>query len=212
MLLAFDTSTHAVTVAIHDGLTVLAESTVVDALRHGELLAPGIEAVLSETGVTPAALTRVVVGVGPGPFTGLRVGIVTARTMGAVLSIPVTGVCSLDVLAVQAVDDGSVDGPFVVATDARRKEVYWARYDDRGRRVDGPHVAKPDQLGSRLPVVGRGATLYPDELGIAHAPENPSAAVLAGCVVAERVPLLDPEPLYLRRPDVAVPGRRKSVS
>jgi tRNA threonylcarbamoyl adenosine modification protein YeaZ len=212
MLLAFDTSTHAVTVALHDGHAVLAESTVVDALRHGELLAPGIEKVLSEAAVAPSALTRVAVGVGPGPFTGLRVGVVTARTMGAVLGVPVVGVCTLDVLAAQAVEDATVDGPFVVATDARRKEVYWARYDARARRTDGPHVTKPDQVASRLPVVGRGAALYPEQLGPLHAPENPSAAVLAECVVAERVPLLDPEPLYLRRPDVAVPGRRKSVS
>jgi tRNA threonylcarbamoyl adenosine modification protein YeaZ len=211
MLLAFDTSTHAVTVALHDGRTVRAESTVVDALRHGELLAPGIDAALRGAGITSADLTRLAVGVGPGPFTGLRVGVVTARTMAAVLAIPVVGVCTLDVLAAEAVDAGTVRGEFVVATDARRREVYWARYDAGGGRVDGPHVAKPSEVGDALPVVGRGATLYPDELGSALGPEHPSAAVLAGLVVAGRVELLDPEPLYLRRPDVAKPTRRKSV-
>ena len=125
MLLALDTATHAVTVAVHDGASVLAESTTVDALRHGELLAPAIAAVLSAVGAHPRDLSRVAVGVGPGPFTGLRVGLVTARTMGAVLGIPVVGVCSLDVLAAAV----STQPPFLVATDARRKEVYWARYD-----------------------------------------------------------------------------------
>jgi tRNA threonylcarbamoyl adenosine modification protein YeaZ len=211
MLLAFDTSTHAVTVAVHDGRSVRAESTVVDMLRHGELLAPGIDAALRDAGITSAGLTRLAVGVGPGPFTGLRVGVVTARTMAAVLGVPVVGVCSLDVLAAHAVQACTVEGEFVVATDARRREVYWARYDDRGGRVDGPHVARPDQVGHSLPVVGWGATLYPDDLGTAHAPENPSAAVLADLVVTDRVPLLDPEPLYLRRPDVAMPSKRKSV-
>jgi tRNA threonylcarbamoyl adenosine modification protein YeaZ len=211
MLLAFDTSTPAVTVAVHDGHSVVAESTVVDALRHGELLAPGIDTALRGAGVTSAELTRLAVGVGPGPFTGLRVGVVTGRTMAAVLGIPVVGVCTLDVLAAQAVDEGAVREEFVVATDARRREVYWARYDAGGGRVDGPHVAKPSDVGDALPVVGRGATLYPDELGPAHEPESPSAVVLASLVVAGRVALLDPEPLYLRRPDVALPTRRKSV-
>lgn len=211
MLLAFDTSTHAVTVALHDGEAVLAESTVVDSLRHGELLAPGVERVLSDAEVAARDLTRIAVGVGPGPFTGLRVGLMTARTMGAVLGIPVLGVCGLDVLAVQAVDEGSVGKAFVVATDARRKEVYWARYDVRAHRTDGPHVSKPDHVGPGLPVVGRGAVLYPEALGPAHPPENPSAAVLADSVVQERVQIMDPEPLYLRRPNVAAPATRKSV-
>src|SRR5919204_4201773 len=122
MLLAFDTATSAVTVAVHDGRSVRGEPTVVDALRHGELLAPGVEAALRKAGVTSGELTRIAVGVGPGPFTGLRVGVVTARTMAAVLGIAVVGVCTLDVLAAQAVDEGTVHGEFVVATDARRRE------------------------------------------------------------------------------------------
>ncbi len=211
MLLAFDTSTHAVTVALHDGDEVCAESTVVDALRHGELLAPGIATVLESATAAAADLSRVAVGVGPGPFTGLRVGVMTARTLGAVLGIPVVGVCTLDVLAAQAVRAGSVAGPFLVATDARRREVYWARYDAGATRVDGPHVAKPEAVGTAYPVVGRGSVLYPDALGPAVGPENPSASEMARLVHSGRVPLLDPEPLYLRRPDVAAPARRKSV-
>jgi tRNA threonylcarbamoyl adenosine modification protein YeaZ len=212
MLLAFDTATHAVTVAVHDGGSLRAESTVVDALRHGELLAPQIAAATASAGIVPEDLTRIVVGVGPGPFTGLRVGIVTARTMGAVLGIPVTGACTLDVLAAQAVIERSSPGEFVVATDARRKEVYWARYDAGARRIDGPHVAKPADVGDHWPVVGRGAVLYPAELGPALPPENPSAAALAALVVSGQIELLPPEPLYLRRPDVTGPGKRKTVS
>ena len=212
MLLAFDTATAAVTVALHDGDRVLASSTRLDAMRHGELLAPGITAVLAEAGVVRQDLTAVAVGVGPGPFTGLRVGLVTARTLGAVLEIPVYGVCTLDVLAVEAVDSGAVTGPFLVATDARRKEVYWASYDDQGVRLDGPHVSKPDQVRTDGPVVGRGAVLYPEAFPHAVGPELPDAVVLAQALAEERVVPLDPEPLYLRRPDAAAPGKPKKVS
>ncbi|HJR37484.1 MAG TPA: tRNA (adenosine(37)-N6)-threonylcarbamoyltransferase complex dimerization subunit type 1 TsaB [Nocardioidaceae bacterium] len=212
MLLAFDTATPAVAVALHDGERVVAESTAVDAMRHGELLAPGITAVLAEAGVVRQDLTAVAVGVGPGPFTGLRVGLVTARTLASVLEIPVYGVCTLDVLAAEAVDTSAVSGPFLVATDARRKEVYWASYDEAGIRLDGPHVSRPADVATDGPVVGRGALLYPDAFPGFVAPEHPRAGVLAEVVVAERAELLDPEPLYLRRPDVAEPGKPKRVS
>jgi tRNA threonylcarbamoyl adenosine modification protein YeaZ len=212
VLLAFDTATPAVTVALHDGERVLSERTTVDAMRHGELLAPAIAAVLDKAGAVRQDVTAVAVGVGPGPFTGLRVGLVTARTLGAVLDVPVYGVCTLDVLAAEAVDDGAVGGPFLVATDARRKEVYWARYDAEGRRLDGPHVAKPADVATDLPVVGRGALLYPDRLARFTPPEHPSAATLAAVVTDERAELLDPEPMYLRRPDTMAPHQPKRVS
>lgn len=209
MLLAFDTATSAVTVALHDGDAVVAESTVVDARRHGELLMPGIRRVLAEAGVSPRDLSRIAVGVGPGPFTGLRVGIVTARTMAAVLQIPIVAVCTLDVLAAAV----RVEGPFAVATDARRKEVYWAEYDAWGRRVVGPVVDKPAALLSdgRVAgrVAGRGALLYPDAFPLAVAPEHPSAAEMARIVHAGTVEVLAPEPLYLRRPDAVEPAARK---
>jgi tRNA threonylcarbamoyladenosine biosynthesis protein TsaB len=212
VLLAFDTATPAVTVALHDGERVVASSTTVDAMRHGELLAPAIQAVLDETWVPRQDVTAIAVGVGPGPFTGLRVGLVTARTLGAVLDIPVYGVCTLDVLAAQAVDQGTVEEPFLVATDARRKEVYWASYDQEGRRLDGPHVSRPGDVATDGPVVGRGALLYPDAFPRAVAPEHPDARWLAQVVTDERAELLDPEPLYLRRPDAATPGKPKKVS
>ena len=124
MLLAFDTATPLVTVALHDGEDVVVELVSERPLQHGEQLAPLIDRALRETGIVRQDLTALGVGVGPGPFTGLRVGLVTARTLGFVLEIPVYGVCTLDVLAVEAADTRAVTGDFVVATDARRKEVY----------------------------------------------------------------------------------------
>jgi tRNA threonylcarbamoyladenosine biosynthesis protein TsaB len=211
VLLAFDTATPAVTVALHDGERVVASQTRVDARRHGELLAPAITAVLDEAWVPRQDVTAIAVGVGPGPFTGLRVGLVTARTLALALDVPVYGVCTLDVLAAQAVDGGLTD-ELLVATDARRKEVYWASYDADGVRLDGPQVSRPADVATDLPVVGAGALLYPDAFPHAVGPEHPSAGVLAGVVTEERAELLDPDPLYLRRPDVAAPSRPKRVS
>lgn len=212
VLLAFDTATPAVTVALYDDGRIVAERTTLDAMRHGELLAPSIGAVLDEAGIVRQDLTAVAVGVGPGPFTGLRVGLMTARTLGAVLDIPVYGVCTLDVLAVQAVGTGTVEGPFHVATDARRKEVYWAGYDADGNRLDGPVVVKPAVVATDTPVVGRGAVLYPDAFPDGRQPENPTAGWLARVVAEQRAELHDPEPMYLRRPDTAAPHQPKRVS
>ncbi len=223
LLLAFDTATPAVTVALHDGNRILAENTEVDARRHGELLAPGIRAVLERAGRSRHELTDVAVGVGPGPFTGLRVGLVTARALADALGIAVHGVCTLDILA-WAVRH---DGPFAVATDARRREVYWAKYAARDRRltdpaVDWPHVVAPEVAGA--PVAGEGAVKYPDAFPDAIEPVLPSAADLAELTVRRLAAgggdtssgvsagLLPPEPLYLRRPDAVEPGARKPVS
>ncbi len=208
MLLAFDTATPAVTVAVHDGDRVRAERAVVDARRHGELLGPGIAQVLADAGISPSGLTKIAVGVGPGPFTGLRVGLVSARAMGDALRIPVVGVCTLDVLAADVVCEES----FLVATDARRREVYWATYDEKGQRVDGPHVDRPADLGWSGPAFGAGALLYREKFVGAHEPHFPSAATLCALVVEGRATVLDPEPLYLRRPDAVEPGTRKAVT
>ena len=175
MLLTFDTATPLVTVALHDGEDVVAELVSERPLQHGEQLAPLIERALRETGLVRQDLTAIGVGVGPGPFTGLRVGLVTARTLGFVLEVPVYGVCTLDVLAVEAADTGAVTADFVVATDARRKEVYLASYDETGARLDGPDVAKPADVATQAPVVGEGALLYPDAFPHAAGPTRPSA-------------------------------------
>ncbi|MFF2957488.1 tRNA (adenosine(37)-N6)-threonylcarbamoyltransferase complex dimerization subunit type 1 TsaB [Streptomyces sp. NPDC057963] len=214
LLLAVDTATPAVTVALHDGTSVVAESGQVDARKHGELLLPAVDRVLAEAGVRLDAVTDVVVGVGPGPYTGLRVGLVTAATFGSALSVPVHGVCTLDGLAYAA----GLEGPFAVATDARRKEVYWARYEDFRTRVTEPAVDRPADIAERLaglPVVGAGAVLYPEAFGDARGPEHVSAGALAA-VAAERLAagaeLLPPQPLYLRRPDAQVPKNYKVVT
>jgi tRNA threonylcarbamoyladenosine biosynthesis protein TsaB len=212
MLLAFDTATPLVTVALHDGEDVVCELVSERPLQHGEQLAPLIDRALRETGMVRQDLTAIGVGVGPGPFTGLRVGLVTARTLGYVLELPVYGICTLDVLAIEAVDSGAVGGDFTVATDARRKEVYLAAYDADGARLEGPLVAKPADVATEAPVVGEGAMLYPEAFPHAAGPTMPSAGWLARVITEERAELLDPEPLYLRRPDAAAPGTPKRVS
>jgi tRNA threonylcarbamoyladenosine biosynthesis protein TsaB len=212
MMLALDTSSPTVSVALHDGDDVVVELTSAQPLQHGEQLAPLVAQALDRAGLVRQDLTAIAVGVGPGPFTGLRVGLVTARTLGYVLEIPVYGVCSLDVLAVEAVEVGAVASEFMVATDARRKEVYLAAYDQTGSRLAGPVVDRPAQLATERPVVGEGALLYPDAFPLAVGPTRPAAGWLARVVAEERAELRDPDPLYLRRPDAAVPGAPKPVT
>jgi tRNA threonylcarbamoyl adenosine modification protein YeaZ len=215
LLLGLDTATPAVTVALHDGGQTLAELVTVDAHRHAELLAPAVEKVIADSGAVPGDLTGIVAGVGPGPFTGLRVGLVTARVLGSALGIPVYGLCTLDAIAA----DTQADGDFLVATDARRREVYWARYDRAGRRLTGPEVTRPADIPvSGLPVAGEGPLLYPELLPHGFGPARPSAATLCRLAAAALTAgdpdqlLLPPDPLYLRRPDARVPGAPKRVT
>ena len=235
LVLAFDTATPAVTVALYDGTHVLAETTTVDARRHGELLAPSIDAVLTEGGASRLDVTAVAAGTGPGPYTGLRVGLVTARVLGSALGVPVYGVCTLDVIAADAA--AAAGGrEFIVATDARRREVYWARYDASGRRLDGPAVgipadvadvaaarqtaqaAQPSGRAGQRPGVlaaGAGALLYPGVLGEPIGPSYPAAGTLARLAaqqLAAGAPATGAEPIYLRRPDARVPGPPKRVT
>jgi tRNA threonylcarbamoyl adenosine modification protein YeaZ len=214
LILGLDTATPAVTVAVHDGGQPLAQFVTVDAHRHAELLAPAISKVIARAGAARTDLTGIAVGVGPGPYTGLRVGLVTARVLGAALGIPVYGVCSLDVIAA----DVEVGGGFLVATDARRREVYWAEYDTRGSRVGGPAVNAPADVPDHgLPVAGEGALLYPSFMPSSTGPAYPAATslcrmVATGLTSGEEGRLLPPEPLYLRRPDAREPGAPKRVS
>ena len=210
LVLAFDTSTADVTAAVVDVAAaprVLAEQDVVAPNRHGEVLAPLIAEVLQAAGVDMRDLTAVGVGVGPGPFTGLRVGLATAAALSDALEIPAYGVCSLDAIA-------RGRGAVLVVTDARRREVYWAAYDDGGHRVAGPAVARPGDV----PVVGRAVvgpatTLYPEQLP--GAPAYPRAADVAALVAdraRDRAPGDPLTPLYLRRPDAVPPGPPKLVT
>jgi len=209
MLLGFDTATPRVTVALWADGRVVARSDSDVAMRHGELLGPGIAAVLAQAGSSRNDISAIAVGVGPGPFTGLRVGLVTARTLGWCLGVPVQGICTLDVIAAADELDGIAE--FAVASDARRKEVYFARYRD-GLRIDGPIVDKPDVLATELPVAGQGAILYPAAFPHAIDVGFPDAGVLCRLVAESRVATLPPEPLYLRRPDAVAPGQPKRVS
>ena len=107
-------ATPAVTVALHDGGQPLAQLVTVDAHRHAELLAPAIAKIVADAGASQRDLTGIVVGVGPGPYTGLRVGLVTARVLGSALGIPVYGLCTLDVIAA-----GRLAGPSGVGVAER---------------------------------------------------------------------------------------------
>ncbi|MFZ0907551.1 MAG: tRNA (adenosine(37)-N6)-threonylcarbamoyltransferase complex dimerization subunit type 1 TsaB, partial [Mycobacterium sp.] len=136
VVLAIDTATPAVTAGIVADGDLLAERVSVDARAHAERLTPNVLGALADAGLQMADLDAVVVGCGPGPFTGLRVGMATAAAYGHALGIPVHGVCSLDAIG------GQTTGETLVVTDARRREVYWARYRD-GVRIDGPAVSAP---------------------------------------------------------------------
>ena len=162
VILAIDTASAAVSVAVHDGDAVLAERATPPSPRHAELLAPAVGEVLAEVGLSPRDVTVICVGVGPGPFTGLRVGLVTARVMGHALGVDVHGVCSLDVLAAGAARLG-LTGEFLVATDARRREVYWGRYvADPQPLVDAsPNGSLGTRIGAGPPVSGPAAGATP---------------------------------------------------
>ena len=216
MLLAIDTSTPLVSVAVcePDDARLVAGASSQRPLAHGESLAPLVHRVLEQAGLEPGALSVIGVGTGPGPFTGLRVGLVTARMLGLALGVPVRGVCSLDVVAAQAVGSG-VREPFVVVTDARRKELFHASYDEQGGRVDGPQVSRPAEVlpeGSRVLVVGPGVPVHPEAFERTAPPDRVDAAALAGLLVSGAAEVTEPEPLYLRRPDAVVPGPPKQAS
>lgn len=219
LLLAFDTATPAVTAAIGESaadgsFTLHASASSVDARRHGELLAPTIDSLTEQAGLPLTDLDAIAVGVGPGPYTGLRVGLATAHALADALGVPCHGVTTLDTLAFAT----ERDEPFVAMTDARRKEVFWARYDDHLTRVGEVGVVKPADLDTGgLPLVGAGARMYADVFGEgAAAPEPlyPDAAAMAELALlrlAEGEELPAPRPLYLRRPDAVVPGAPKKV-
>ncbi|MBU9763838.1 tRNA (adenosine(37)-N6)-threonylcarbamoyltransferase complex dimerization subunit type 1 TsaB [Mycobacterium sp. TNTM28] len=208
-VLTIDTATPAVSAGVvrrdDDGtVRTLAERVTVDARAHAEQLTPNVLGAVSDAGLTVADLDAVVVGCGPGPFTGLRVGMASAAAFGHALGVPVHGVCSLDAIGIHTDDD------VLVVTDARRREVYWARYRD-GVRIDGPAVNAPADVA------------LDSSTAVAGSPEHAALFALARLDVAYPTPdgLVravgdwgDPQPLvplYLRRPDAKPTVPKSSV-
>lgn len=207
LVLAVDTATPAVTAGVVEltatGARLLAGRVTVDARAHAEVLTPQVLACLAELDATPADLDAVVCGDGPGPYTGLRVGMVTAAALADALGLPAHPVCSLDGLAAEVGHPGEL----LVVTDARRRELYWARYT-AGVRTAGPDVARP----ADVPTAGAAAVAGPPEhagpLGLpVVGPAAPGALGLVRCAGPALLAGAAPAPLaprYLRRPD-AVP-------
>lgn len=205
IVLALDTTTPAVTAGIVEvgaAIVTLAERTIVDARAHAERLTPNVIAALADSGKAMADLDAVVVGCGPGPFTGLRVGMATAAAYGQALGIPVRGVCTLDAIA------RATRGEVLVVTDARRREVYWARYRD-GVRVAGPAVNAATEVNADGVQAVAGSPALAASFGLpVIGPEYPTAAELVAAVSEwnqEPEPLI---PLYLRRPDAKTLAER----
>lgn len=227
LVLAIDTATPAITTGVveltPDRLDQRSARVVVDARQHAELLMPGVLAACAEVGVKPVDLDAIVVGVGPGPFTGLRVGMVTAAALGDALGLPVHGVPTLsaiaaDVTAGAAAADVPAGGALLVVSDARRREVYWACYSRDGALSQGPVVSAPAELVSRIPELGAVAAAGPMG-GATGLPvvstDGPTPAGLVAVAASDLRAGVAPaplEPLYLRRPDAVPPGQRKPVS
>lgn len=210
-VLVVDTATSAVVtgvalVSATGTVTTLAERMVADQRRHAEVLTTLMRDALAEAGVAGTDLDAVVVGTGPGPFTGLRVGMATGTAYADALGIPAYGVCTLD--AIDAAQPAGEPGPRLVLTDARRREVYWAVYD-AGRRIAGPDVNAPDALVGELAgtelITVVGETRFTERFGFVGADlVTPTVGSLAS-IAAEQVLAARPAeplaPLYLRRPD-----------
>ncbi len=209
LVLALDTATPTLVAGVArrssaGDVEVLAERSVPSGNRHAELLVPAVREALAAAGVALADVDAVVAGLGPGPFTGLRVGVVTAAALADARGIPAVGVCSLDAVG---------SGERTVVTDARRREVYWAAYDAAGTRTGGPDVVRPEDARLRGPLVGD--PRFAERLG---APVTPAEVTTAGLLRAAAHLLDDPGaagpllPLYLRRPDAVPPTSFKPVT
>ena len=152
VILGIETSVEHVGVALGDHRGLRASTSLSSDRRHAESLAPMISFVLGQAGITTSDLTAIAVDIGPGLFTGMRVGITTAQTMAWALEIPVVPVCSLDLVAMNAVVEGAIDDetPVAAALDARRGEVYWALYRFRKDSIEpmgirAPEVCAPEE-------------------------------------------------------------------
>ena len=213
--LAIDTATTALVTGVVDteaGQTT--QRVLADTRAHNERLMPTILEVMSEAGLELGNLDAVVAGMGPGPFTGLRVGMSTASALADALSIPLHGVCTHDAIAHTALAGANEKDAALVATDARRKEIYWATYR-AGQRLMGPGVSKPGDLT----LEGIAQIIIPEKLAdqlpgvLAALPRGEAAPTAEGLVAVAQLDA-DPEPfvpMYLRRPD-AVPPKKQQLS
>lgn len=193
MLLAIDTSA-GTSVAVVDAGRVLAEADEPGTRRHAEAIGSLLHAALAEAGIEPAQVDGVVSGMGPGPFTGLRVGIAAARAFAFGIEAPVHPVGSHDAIAY------GHEGRVLVVTDARRREVAWSLYDAGVVRLEGPELCVRDgfdAITSRYPGV---PVLDPPTVSAA------SLGLVAELLLAAGRPLGPSEPLYLRAPDVTMPN------
>lgn len=209
--LVIDTAT-GVNVGLARGGEPIAAATESSARRHVEMLQPMIDELLAGHGLVAADLGLIGVGIGPGPFTGLRIGIVTARTLGLVAGVPVRGFSTLDAIALGWFAGAEPPaGEVVVLTDARRKELYWAGYDASGRRIAGPAVAAPTEIPD-WPAGGPGVSVFP-QIFAARTPVGAPTGLDAALVAAHLAELTDTglEPAYLRKPDAEAPKTRKSA-
>lgn len=220
-VLGFDTATPDVAVAVTSGAEVLVERSIPaprgSRPRHATELLPEIEGAVGEAGGW-GEVELIAAGIGPGSFTGLRIGVATARGLAHSLGIPLAGVGSLDALARGIGEEAAAAGrPRLAAIDAKRSELFAALYDERGSRLWGPLVAAPATLGVRLGSVpgaplaaGDGALRFRTDLeggGAEVLSERRPAHRLAARHVcraaAEMRPSIPHEvtPIYLRPPD-----------
>lgn len=205
--LGVDTSTDICIGLARDG-QIVASDRIDDRRGHAEKLMPLINGMCERMGISLSEVTEVAVGLGPGPFTGLRVGIVTAHTIASLSKTQLHGVCSLDVVAWDwSHGDQAPAGEFVIASDARRKELYWARYGADGVRIGEPQVSAPSEL-PELPIAGPGCTAFP-ELFTAGGPEKLDAGLLAAHWA--ELPDAGLDAMYLRKPDAVAATTRKST-
>lgn len=219
MILAIDTSGAVSAAIVADG-EILSSRLDARARHHDEVLLPMIDQMLTEAGIDRSNLTGVVAGRGPGPFTGLRVGLVTARSIAAVLGLPLRGLSSLDGLALQAHRQHPEATSIGVALDARRSEVYWATYRVGAHLepVDEPAVNAPAEVATALNacdvLVGAGAHLWPEMLQPTGELQHVDAGYLALAAEMQSAAgkdLSSTEPMYLRAPDAKKPTGRKSA-
>jgi tRNA threonylcarbamoyl adenosine modification protein YeaZ len=205
VLLSIDTSAGTSVAVVDFAAGVLAERNSSDTRSHAELIGKFIADSLAESRVSPYALSGVAVGMGPGPFTGLRVGIAAARAFAFGIDRPVVPIVSHDAVAF------GQNGKLLVVTDARRREVNWSTYsgvDDVGIpiRRDGPELARPAELVDVVPDFSSYRRL--DAATISAA----SLGMLAETLFANGRPFAANTALYLRSPDVTVSTGPKRVS